>query len=172
MISKSIKKVTISYPPIEGVGSPSTLGKIKLKNIYQQWNGENFLEITSKHSDNPFNLRIGLPQVDRQMKEDRIFLFTNYLSYNPLTKQIEKRELIPLRNTEKIYVGQSPEEHAFSDYKVFVDGKIVVEDVVFKQPNQGSLIDKIQKLEDKIQILEYQIQKLTTNTEKNTIYKQ
>ncbi len=171
MISNTIKRAKIDFPAIQGIGGPSFLGKVLLKNVYQQWKGENFLEITQKHDDNPFNLRIGLPQMDRQLKEDRIFLFTKYLSYNPLTKQIEKRELIPLRNTEKIYVGQSPEEHSFNDYRVFVDGKIVAEDLIFKQPNEGSLIQKIQKLEEKIQILELQIQKLTSNTEKNTIYK-
>lgn len=172
MISRSIKKSTISYPPIQGIGGPSILGKIKLKNIYQQWRGENFLEIVNKHEENPFNLRIGLPQIDRQMKEDNIFLFTKYLSYNPLTKQIEKRELIPLRNVEKVYIGQSPEEHQYKDYRLFVDGKIVAEDIVFKQPNDGSLIEKIQKLEDRVQILEHQLQKLTNNTDKITIYKQ
>lgn len=172
MISKSIKRVTVNFPPIQGIGGPSILGKIKLKNIYQQWKGENFVEITQKHSDNPFNLRVGLPQMDKQMKEDRIFLFTKYLSYNPLTKQIEKRELIPLRNVERIYVGQSPEEHSFDDYRVFVDGKIVAEDLLFKQPNHGSLIEKIQKLEERIQILEYHLQKITANNEKITIYKQ
>lgn len=172
MISRSIKRVSVSYPPIEGIGGPSILGKIKLKNIYQQWRGENFIEITQKHVDNPFNLRVGLPQIDRQMKEDRIFLFTKYLSYNPLTKQVEKRELIPLRNVEKVYIGQSPEEHQFKDYRLFVDGKIVVEDVLFKQPNEGSLVEKIRQLEERVQILEHYLQKLTANNEKITIYKQ
>ena len=172
MISRSIKKSKVNFPPIQSIGGPSFIGKVLLKNIYQGWQGENFIEITEKAVDNPFNLRIGLPQVDKQLKEDRVFLFTKYLSYNPLTKQIEKRELIPLRNTEKVYIGQSPEEHHFQDYRLFVDGKIVVEDVVFKQPNNGSLIEKIQKLEEKVQILEYQLQKLTNNTEKITIYKQ
>ncbi len=174
MISRSIKKSKVCFPPIEGIGGPSILGRIKLKNIYQSWQGENFVEITQKHSDNPFNLRTGLPQTDRQMKEDRIFLFTKYLSYNPLTKQIEKRELIPLRNTEKVYIGQSPEEHQFDDYKLFVNGKVVLEDILFKQPNtdMGSLIEIIKKLQDRIQILEQQVQKLTGNNEKVAIYKQ
>ncbi len=173
MISRSIKKSKISFPPIEGIGGPSIIGRIKLKNIYQPWQGENFVEITQKHSDNPFNLRVGLPQMDKQMKEDRIFLFTKYLSYNPLTKQVEKRELISLRNTEKIYIGQSPEEHMFTDYRLFVDGKVVLEDVLFKQPhnNIGSLVEVIQELQNRIQILEQQVQKLSTNTEKAAIYK-
>ena len=172
MISRSIKKIKTNFPAVQGIGGPSFIGRVMLKNIYQEWNGENFVEITEKAIGNPFNLRIGLPQVDKQLKEDHIFLFTKYLSYNPLTKQVEKRELIPLRNTEKIYIGQSPEEHQHSDYKLFVDGKIVAEDVLFKQPNEGSLIDKINQLEQKIQILEHQIQKLNSNNEKITIYKQ
>lgn len=171
MISKSIKKTKIAYPAIEGIGGPSFLGKILLKNLYQPWKGENFVEITKNAVGNPFNLRIGLPQTDKQLKDDRIFLFTKYLAYNPLTRQIEKRELIPLRNMEKVYIGQSPEEHQHTDYRLFVDGKAIVEDIVFKQPNEGSLIEKINKLEEKIKILEYQVQKLTNNNQTTTIYK-
>tara|TARA_R110000868_G_scaffold354932_6_gene616196 strand:- start:938 stop:1462 length:525 start_codon:yes stop_codon:yes gene_type:complete len=174
MISKNIKPNKVNFPAVQGIGGPAFIGKVLLKNVYQPWRGENFIEITEKALGNPFNLRIGLPQMDKQLKEDRVFLFTKYLSYNPLTKQIEKRELIPLRNVEKVYIGHSPEEHEFHNYKLFVDGNIVVEDVLFKQPNQqiGSLVNKIQKLEEKIQYLEQQIQKHTTITEKQTIYNQ
>jgi hypothetical protein len=174
MLSKNIRPNKVNFPAVQGIGGPSFLGKVLLKNLYQEWRGENFVEITNKALDNPFNLRTGLPQTDKQLKDDRVFLFTKYLSYNPLTKQIEKRELIPLRNVEKIYIGQSPEEHQFKDYKLFVDGRVIVEDVLFKQPNQhiGSLVNKIQALEEKIQILEYQVQKLTLNTEKQAIYNQ
>lgn len=174
MISRNIKKAKVNFPAIQGIGGPSFLGKILLKNIYQPWQGENIVEITEKTLDNPFNLRTGLPQTDKQLKEDRVFLFTKYLAFNPLTKQIENRELLPLRNTEKIYIGQSPEEHQHRDYRLFVDGKVIVEDIIFKQPNQdiGSLVEKIRKLEDKLQILEYQMQKLTLVNEKQTIYNQ
>jgi len=120
--SRNIKKPKVNFPSVEGIGGPSILGRIMLKNIYQPWRGENFVEITQNAINNPFNLRVGLPQMDKQLKDDRIFLFTKYLSYNPLTKQIEKRELIPLRNVEKVYIGQSPEEHHFTDYRLFVDG--------------------------------------------------
>lgn len=174
MISKNIKKPKVNYPTLEGIGGPSILGRIMLKNIYQPWRGENFVEITENAVGNPFNLRIGLPQIDKQLKEDRIFLFTKYLSYNPLTKQIEKRELIALRNTEKVYIGQSPEEHQFSDYRLFVDGKIVVEDILFKQPNQiiGSLVEKLQKLEERVQKLELELQKYKLITNNKAIYNQ
>lgn len=174
MISRNIKKEKKVFPAIEGIGGPSILGRIKLKNLYQNWRGENFAEITASTVGNPFNLRIGLPQTDKQLKDDRIFLFTKYLAYNPLTKQIEKRELLPLRNVERVYIGQSPEEHHYSDYKLFVDGKIVVEDVVFKQPNTliGSLVEKLQKLEEKVSFLEQQLQKTITNTESKAIYNQ
>lgn len=173
MISKSIKKSKVSYPAIEGIGGPSFIGKILLKNIYQPWQGENIVEITDKSVGNPFNLRIGLPQTDRQLKEDRVFFFTKYLAYNPLTKQIEKRELIPLRNMEKVYIGQSPEEHTHENYKLFVDGKAVVEDLVFKQPNDmSSLVEKLNEMSEKIKILEQQIEKLSIINNKTTIYNQ
>lgn len=173
MISKSIKRSKVSFPAIQSIGGPSFLGKVKLKNLYQEWRGENFVEITEKAVGNPFNLRVGLPQIDKQMREDRIFLFTKYLSYNPLTKQIEKRELIPLRNMEKVYVGQSPEEHHFDNYKLFVDGNAIVEDIIFKQPNDNikSLVETIKQLQERVQNLELELQKLTINNEKVAIYK-
>jgi len=171
--SRNIKPVKVNIPVAAAMGGPSILGRIKLKNIYQSWSGESFKDIVNKHENNPFNLRIGLPQMDRQMKEDRIFLFTKYLAYNPITKEIEKRELIPLRNVEKVYIGQSPEEHLYKDYRLFVDGTMVVEDIKFKQPNSDipSLVEKLRDLEQKVQILQFQIQKLTTVTENKAIYK-
>lgn len=160
-MSNNIKRPKVPFPAIQSIGGPSFIGRIKLKNIYQAWQGENFKEITDKCSDNPFTMRVGLPQTDKQMKEDRIFLFTKYLAYNPLTKQVEKRELIPLRNTEKVYIGHSPEEHVYSDYKLFVDGKVVLEDIVFKSPsNIKSLIVLIQNMQEKIQYLENEVVKL------------
>lgn len=172
IISNNIKKAKVPFPSIEGIGGPSFVGKIKLKNVYQQWTGENINEITQKSENNPFNLRIGLPQMDRQMKEDRIFLFTKYLAYNPLTKEIEKRELISLRNVEKIYIGQSPEEQNYKDYRLFVDGKAVLEDIAFKQPNANipSLVDVINKLLIKVEKLENEIDLLKQKS-KEDIYK-
>ncbi len=159
MISNNIKKPKLIFPAVESMGGPSFLGRIKLKNIYQGWRGETFKEIVDKSHNNPFTMRIGLPQTDKQMKEDRIFLFTKYLAYNPLTKQVEKRELIPLRNVEKIYIGHSPEEHHHSDYKLFVDGKAVLEDVIFKEPNAdlGYLTKTIRVLQQKIEMLEKEV---------------
>ncbi len=158
MISKNIKKAKVSFPAVESMGGPSILGRIKLKNIYQQWRGENFGEIVNKNENNPFTLRIGLPQTDKQMKEDRIFLFTKYHAYNPLTKQIEKRELIPLRNVEKVYIGHSPEEHTYSNYKLFVDGKVVLEDIIFKSPNNiDSLVALVKQMQNRIEILENEL---------------
>lgn len=161
MISNNIKKAKITFPAVQSMGGPSFLGRIKLKNIYQQWNGESFSDIAKRHKDNPFTMRIGLPQTDKQMKEDRIFLFTKYLAYNPLTKQVEKRELIPLRNTEKIYIGHSPEEHQYKDYKLFVDGKVVLEDVIFKSPNHiDSLVQTLEFMKLRIETLENEIANL------------
>jgi hypothetical protein len=145
-----------------------------LKNIHQDWRGENFQEIVDKGKDNLFNIRIGLPQTDKQLKEDRIFLFTKYLSYNPLTKQIEKRELIPLRNVDKIYIGHSPEESNYPDSRLFVDGLIVAEDFAFKQPNSDvqSLVDTIRDLRRRIEFLEQETAKHSTNNSNTTIYNQ
>lgn len=172
MISRNIKPNKANVQVVQAIGGPSFIGRVLLKNVYQQWKGENFVEITQNTIGNPFNLRVGLPQIDKQLKEDRVFLFTKYLSYNPLTKQIEKRELIPLRNVEKVYIGQSPEEHHHTNYKLFVDGVAIVEDILFKQPNQsiGSLVKKIQNLEEKVQILEEQLNKLAVINNKQTTY--
>lgn len=173
IIAKSIKKTQVPFPILQGIGGPSFIGKIKLKNIYQNWRGENFQQIADKHVDNPFNVRIGLPQTDKQLKSDSIFLFTKYLSYNPLTKQIEKRELIPLRNVEKIYIGHSPEEPNYPNARLFVDGQVVVEDIAFKQPNSiESLYTTIRELSDRVQKLEQEILKHRSNTNIVPIYKQ
>lgn len=159
MISNNIKKAKVNFPAIEGIGGPSFIGRIKLKNIYQQWKGESIKDITTKHENNPFSLRVGLPQIDRQLREDRVFLFTKYLSYNPLTKQIEKRELLPLRNVEKVYIGHSPEEPNFSNYRLFVDGNVVLEDIIFKEPNKdnNSLVQTLKIMQARIEMLEKEI---------------
>lgn len=174
IISKTIKRTKVPFPAAEGIGGPSFIGRIKLKNIHQDWKGENFQQIVDKGADNPFNIRIGVPQTDRQLKADRIFLFTKYLSYNPLSKQIEKRELIPLRNVEKIYIGHSPEEQNFPNCRLFVDGQVVVEDIAFKQPNSQieSLVQIIHELRSKVEFLEQQLQKLVNNNTTTTIYNQ
>lgn len=174
IISKNIKKPKVAFPAPQGIGGPSFLGRILLKNIHQNWKGENIQQIVNKGEENPFNIRVGLPQIDRQLKEDRIFLFTKYLSYNPLTKQIEKRELIPLRNVEKVYIGHSPEEQNFSNCRLFVDGQVVLEDIAFKQPNSNitSLVETIRDLRSRVEFLEYQLQKHISNNNVTTIYNQ
>jgi len=173
IISNNISRVKVPIPVAQCIGGPSYIGKIKLKNIYQQWSGQTYNEIKEKHTDNPFNVRIGLPQTDKQLLNDRIFLFTRYLSYNPLTKQLENRELIPSRNVEKVYIGHSPEEHLYGDYRLFVDGKVVLEDIVFKntQKRRESLIDIIVKLEERIQNLEFELKKLKRVNDPVAIYK-
>lgn len=173
IISNKIKRVKIPIPVAECLGGPSYIGKIKLKNLYQQWTGQTYTEIKDKHTTNPFNVRIGMPQTDKQLLNDRVFLFTRYLSFNPLAKQLENRELIASRNVEKIYIGHSPEEHLYGDYRLFVDGRAVVEDVVFKSPKRRreSLLDVIDKLEQRIQNLEFELKKLKRNNESVAIYK-
>jgi hypothetical protein len=66
--------------------------KVVIKNIYPQWQGEN-IEDLKRHRENPYRIRIGTPNMDERMKDDHVFFFQSYLSYNPVTKDIEKRSL-------------------------------------------------------------------------------
>ena len=143
------------------------LGKIKLKNIYQGWQGESMLQIKDKHEQNPYSLRIGMPSTDRQLKGDAVYFILHYLSYNPITKDVEMREIIPYRNMEKVYIGQSLDENVYSDYKLFVDGNVVVDDLYFKNHETireiplgkliVSLIDKTEKLQIEVANLRRQL---------------
>ena len=146
------------------------IGKIKLKNLYPKWQGENFEEIKNKNEVNPYNLRIGLPHTDMRLKSDRVLLITNYLSYNPTTKDIEKRQLIPFRSMSTIYIGQSTLEQQYSNSKLFVDGTIAVEDVYLTNSNT-SISNRLAKMESMIQSLQEQVISLKQQL-KSTIYKQ
>ena len=98
----AIQNVTKPFPAIQGLRNEHTLGKILIKNIYQSWNGENIVQIKNKHETNPYSLRIGMPGTDNELKNDSLYFILHYLSYNPITKDIEKRELVPYRNTERM----------------------------------------------------------------------
>jgi hypothetical protein len=161
MINNSkIRNVSVSFPAIEGLGLTETLGKVRIKNIYQQWNGESVNQIREKHETNPYTLRIGLPAVDERLKNDAVYFVLDYLSYNPLTKQVERRELIPLRNMETVYIGQSVDEKVYKDYKLFVDGNAVVDDLYIKKFDSikdqsigkllTTMVDKIEKLQQEV----------------------
>jgi hypothetical protein len=161
MINNStIQNCTKPFPAIQGVVNEQLLGKILIKNIYQGWQGENINQIRDKHEVNPYTLRIGMPSTDEQMKNDHMYFIPNYLTYNPLTKAIEKRELISYRNVEKVYIGQSIDEKAYKNYKLFVDGNIVVDDIYLKKYESikdaplgqlvVNLINKVEKLQSEI----------------------
>jgi len=152
--NKTIRNCTKPFPAIQGMVNEHALGKIIIKNIYQSWQGESVKQIKDKHETNPYTLRIGMPSTDIQLKNDAIYFILHYLSFNPLTKDVEMREIIPYRNMEKIYIGQSLDEKAYSNCKLFVDGNIVADDLYFKKyentkdiPLSKIIIDLISKTE-------------------------
>ena len=131
--SSKIRNCTRPFPVIEGLANTESLGKIRLKNIYQKWNGENITQITQYHQTNPFSIRTGTPLIDQQLKNDCVYLVTHYMAFNPLSKNIEIRDLIPRRVTTKLYVGQTTQESEYEDYQAFVDGNLVVDDIYLKK---------------------------------------
>lgn len=173
-----IRNCTTSAPIVQSLLNEHALGKIEIKNLYQQWNGENIEQIRERHNDNPFTLRIGIPSTDNQMAKDPIYFILHYLSFNPLTKDIEMRHIIPHRNTNKIYIGQSVDEKYYKDYRLFVDGTAVVGDLYLK--NQQSLrdiplskivvnlISKVEKLQQEVIDLKRQLS--TKDTYKQDVF--
>lgn len=171
MIGNSkIRSVRIPFEPTEVFTSNPYMEKVFIKNIYQRWGGESVGEIKQKHIDNPYTLRIGLPHLDERLKQDKVFLIQSYLSYNPVTKDIEKREIIPYRNVEKVYIGQSVSESDLHDYKLIVAGNIVADDYGFLDGGK-SLKAIIKDLSNKVQKLEEEIRLLKRHTQNETIYK-
>mgnify|MGYP003639739232 FL=1 len=80
MINNSkVRNVQVNYPIIEGLLNPETLGKIRLKNLYPQWNGESVNIIKDKHKKNPYTVRIGTPKTDSDFRDDRIYFISHYL---------------------------------------------------------------------------------------------
>ena len=65
--NRKIRNCTVSFPPTQGLMATESLGKIRLKNIYQAWNGENIAQITQRHEANPFSVRTGTPVIDEQL---------------------------------------------------------------------------------------------------------
>lgn len=164
--SSTIRNCQVSFPIIEGMANSDALGKMLIKNVYQSWRGESIEQIKAKSEDNPYSLRIGLPHIDTQLKNDAVYFILHYLSYNPVTKDIERREIIPLRNTEKVYIGQSVDEKVYKDYRLFVDGAAVVDDIYLRkslgQQSVGRLLttmmDRIEKLQQEMAELKRQLQ--------------
>lgn len=170
--NKTLRNCTTSFPVIQGMHNPHALGKILIKNMYQSWQGESIKQIKEKHKDNPYSLRIGMPTTDDQLKGDNLYFILHYLSYNPLTKDIEKRELIPYRNTEKVYIGQSIDEKVFSDFRLFADGNIVAKDYYFKDSKDVSLQETITNLTNMVQKLQSEVVELKRQLNSKHIYTQ
>lgn len=176
MINNSvIRNCTVSAPFIQTMLNEHALGKIELKNLYQSWNGENIDQIREKHDSNPYTLRIGMPSTDNQMAKDPVFLILHYLSYNPLTKDIEMRHIVPHRNTDKVYIGQSIDERYYKDYKLFVDGTAIVGDLYLKN-NQSmrdtSLTKLLTNLVSKVEKLQAEVIELKRQLASKDTYKQ
>ena len=170
-----IQNCTKPFPVIQGLLNEHALGKILIKNVYQAWQGESIESIKERHRDNPYSLRIGMPSTDRELKGDLIYFILHYLSYNPLTRDIEKRELVPYRNVDKIYVGQSVDEKVYNDYKLFVDGTAVVGDLYIKNYEsikQESIGDLLTTLASTVQNLQLEVADLKRQLKSNHIYTQ
>ena len=92
-----------------------------------------------------------------QLKTDPIFFILHYLSYNPHTKDVEMRQIVPYRNTERIYIGQSLDETSYPDSKLLVDGTAVLDDVYLKNMEEyknvpiGRLIEQLVQRVEKLQ---------------------
>jgi len=174
MINNSvIQNVKKAFPAIKGLHNEHVLGKILIKNIYQSWNGESIAQIKQKHENNPYTMRIGTPMTDNELKADSIYFILHYLSYNPITKDIEKRELVPYRNMEKMYIGQSLQEKEYSEYRLFVDGKAVLEDLYLTNTNQNqSITQLITNLTNKVEKLQAEVINLRRQLNSSHIYTQ
>jgi hypothetical protein len=153
----TIRNCTKPFPAVEGLVNPHSLGKIIIKNIYQGWQGENMQQVKQKHEENPYSLRIGKPSTDEQLKTDPIYFILHYLSYNPHTKDVEMRQIVPYRNTERIYIGQSLDETSYPDSKLLVNGTAVLDDVYLKNMEEyknvpiGRLIEQLVQRVEKLQ---------------------
>ena len=175
MINNSrIRNVRHPFPILETLHTTETLGKVRLKNLYLNWNGENIEEIRAKHEKNPYTIRVGTPATDEKMKGDRIYFILHYLSFNPIDKKIEIRDLVTRRITEKLFIGQTTQEGEYKDYKMFVDGNIIADDIFSKK--YPSLKDKplaklVLDLMNKVDKQTIEIQQLKAQIKNSPIYK-
>tara|TARA_R110000868_G_scaffold71220_4_gene208860 strand:+ start:269 stop:787 length:519 start_codon:yes stop_codon:yes gene_type:complete len=169
--SKYIRNVSHQAPILNLMVAAPFMEKVMIKNIYQQWRGETITQIRNKHTDNPYTLRIGTPNTDKALANDSVLFIQSYMSYNPVTKSIEKRELIPYRNVEKVYIGeQRIDEEMFGEYASFINGNVVVKDLVFVETKE-SLSDIIAKLTNEVANLRMEVAKLKSQTQTQPIYK-
>lgn len=146
------------------------MDKIKIKNFYPNWRGESVGEIQNKH-DIKHQLRIGTPLVDEQLRKDKVFFILEFLSFNPVNSQIEKRILTPQRIMNKLYVGQSLEEEKHKDAAVFIDGKLVATEIVSLKGEDKQIRDfkylnsKIKELHSELKLLKAQMRDIYNQDE-------
>ncbi len=168
--SKYIRNVSHQAPILNLMVSAPFMEKVMIKNVYQQWKGESIAQIRNKHRDNPYTLRIGTPNTDKALANDGLLFIQSYMSYNPVTRSIEKRELIPYRNVEKVYIGeQRIDEDTFTEYTTFINGNVVAKDLTFIDSKE-SLLDIIAKLVGEVANLQMEVSKLKSQTKTQTIY--
>ena len=174
MINNSkVRNVQVNYPIIEGLLNPETLGKIRLKNLYPQWNGESVSTIKEKHELNPYTVRIGTPKTDENLRDDKIYFISHYLSYNPITQDLENRDIISRRVMDKLYVGQTTLEGNYKDCKVFIDGSMVLGDIYLTKSDKlkdTSLTRLVLNLMNKVDQLTKEVAKLKVKPKPNPIY--
>jgi len=169
--TRHIFNVKKAAPILHLVTSQPFMEKVEIKKLYPQWKGENMQQL-KQAKQSPDRIRIGTTTVDDALKQDHAYFIQSYLSYNPTTRDVEKRDIIPYRNVEKVYIGkQTVEEKTFNNYATFINGTAVVRDIIMIDSRQ-SLVDTIAKLQADVQNLTKEIAVLRLQLQKETIYKQ
>lgn len=172
MISgRNIRNSRVTVPTLNLLADAPFLEKAPIKMLYPQWQGESVSVIRDTFTENPYRVRIGTPNTDQAMRNDCAFFMQSYLSYNPITKQLEKRELIPYRNVERLYIGeQRIDEEQYSDYTAFVNGNIIANDLILLESKE-SIVELIAKLQQQVTQLQSEVVKLRSETKTQTIYR-
>jgi hypothetical protein len=169
--TKHLGNVKVTAPILNLLVSNPYMDKMPIKNVYPEWKGESIEEL-KQHRDNPYRLRIGTPVMDEKLKADHAFFIQSYLSYNPATRSIEKRELVPYRNVDRVYIGtQSLEEKTFREYSLFVNGVIMAKDLMTID-SRVSFTQTVKDLQQKVDLLTKEVTTLKLQLQKQTIYNQ
>ena len=168
-----VRNVRVPFKPIEGLATGESLGKIRLKNIYTSWNGESVADIKAKHDTNPYLVRVGTPNTDNRLRSDNIYFISHYLAYNPITQDLENRDIISRRVMDKFYVGQSTLEGEYDECNMVVNGSAVLEDLyLYKHENlkDKSISSVIAKLLDRVDQLTKEVAQLKAKVKTQPIY--
>ena len=171
--NNKVRNVRVPFKPIEGLATGESLGKIRLKNIYTSWNGESVADIKAKHDTNPYLVRVGTPNTDNRLRSDNIYFISHYLAYNPITQDLENRDIISRRVMDKFYVGQSTLEGEYDECNMVVNGSAVLEDLyLYKHENlkNKSVSSVIAKLLDRVDQLTKEVAQLKAKVKTQPIY--